>query len=322
MRRQRLVLIGSLPPPLGGVTIHLSRLIDKIEGRVNFIHHPLTLCSLLKLPYWALTNRAIHMHTSNSFVRVYSMLICRLLGASGIVTFHGNLDQYQSSIQRYLLRQAVKYARYPIVLNQPSYVVAHMYNRRTRLLPAFIAPNIQKETLSQECREKIDDFRRLYGYLVCTNASAYALDVENREIYGILEIIEMVRQRPTLGLVISDPSGEYMSELGRRSIELPKNVLLISQEHSFYLVLRYCDASIRNTSTDGDSLSVKESLFLGKTTLATDVVSRPLGCYTYPYGKINQVIDDLLSDREGMPSSNKPECGSIGLLELYKTLYL
>ena len=34
---------------------------------------------------------------------------------------------------------------------------------------------------------------------------------------------------------------------------------------------------MRNTSTDGDALSVKESLYLGKPTLCTDAVDRPKG---------------------------------------------
>lgn len=40
---------------------------------------------------------------------------------------------------------------------------------------------------------------------------------------------------------------------------------------------------IRNTPTDGDSLSVKEALYLHKPILATDAVSRPKGVILFKY---------------------------------------
>lgn len=315
-RHQRIVLIGPLPPPIGGVTIHLSRLLDKLKGKINFMFYPLTIGSLLMLPYLALTNKAIHIHTSNSFVQCYCMFICRILKATGIITIHRSLNRYQS-LNKFWLRGAIKFADYPIVLNTESYRMSYSINSQTRLLPAFIEPNIQKEFLSQEDIARIRALRETSRYLLCTNGSTYALDTEGKEIYGIFEIIEMVRYRPSLGLIISDPSRTYLSELHRRSITLPQNTLLISQKHSFYRVLQLCDVCIRNTTTDGDSLSVKESLFLGKLTLATDAVDRPSGCYTYPYGKLDQVIDKILLDTQTQVTPQKTECGAAKLLELY-----
>ena len=43
------------------------------------------------------------------------------------------------------------------------------------------------------------------------------------------------------------------------------------------------DFFVRNTSTDGDALSVKEALFLGVPTICTDVVDRPKGVMLFKY---------------------------------------
>ena len=43
----------------------------------------------------------------------------------------------------------------------------------------------------------------------------------------------------------------------------------------------HCDAFIRSTTTDGDSLSVHEALHLKKDVIASNVVDRPIGTLTY-----------------------------------------
>lgn len=48
--------------------------------------------------------------------------------------------------------------------------------------------------------------------------------------------------------------------LESRKIDIPWNVLFITEAHSFYEVMKLTDGMIRNTMTDDDALSVKESL--------------------------------------------------------------
>lgn len=43
------------------------------------------------------------------------------------------------------------------------------------------------------------------------------------------------------------------------------------------------DVFVRNTSTDGDSISVREALYLGLKALCTDVVDRPNGVILFKY---------------------------------------
>ena len=88
-------------------------------------------------------------------------------------------------------------------------------------------------------------------------------------------------------------------------------------EHSYFEVIKLCDGTIRHTSTDGDSLSVRESLFLGKCTLASDVVSRPVGCLLYSRDSLSQELSKLLE----MPYLPVPKCNVIDatdeIIEVY-----
>jgi hypothetical protein len=53
--------------------------------------------------------------------------------------------------------------------------------------------------------------------------------------------------------------------------------LLLNQEISFVNLIAASDIVVRPTNTDGDALTIREGLFLGKTVIASDVVTRPEG---------------------------------------------
>ena len=103
---------------------------------------------------------------------------------------------------------------------------------------------------------------------------------------------------------------------------LNSNIIVLSGSHSFIEVIKKSDCLIRNTSTDGDSLSVKESLYLGKPVIATNAVQRPKGVTLIEYGsnpslqnaissvvKSNfEIIDSVLED------------GSIQMINIYKDI--
>jgi hypothetical protein len=85
--------------------------------------------------------------------------------------------------------------------------------------------------------------------------------------------------------------------------------------------MQVCDASIRNTTTDGDSLSVKESLYLKRYTFATDAVNRPPGCILYKRGKFNDFLNkEIPHIMNHKVKSIEIKNGSVRLLEIYKEL--
>ena len=99
-------------------------------------------------------------------------------------------------------------------------------------------------------------------------------------------------------LVISDPSGQYAEK------HKGEDLFIITGTHSTYAIYKHVDGTIRNTATDGDSLSVRESLYLGLPTLVTDRVDRPEGCILFHYNdaeSLNKALDDLGEGTEVHP---------------------
>ena len=82
--------------------------------------------------------------------------------------------------------------------------------------------------------------------------------------------------------------------------------------------MKITDIFIRNTSKDGDSLSVKEALFLKKRVLCTDVVERPGGVQLFKYSD-KKSFEACLKQNE---PSNMPdvESGEVKIIELYNSL--
>jgi hypothetical protein len=293
-KNNRVLIIGKLPPPIGGVTIHVKRLLYHLE--LNKIHYKfidLKLGNLILLPFYFWNSKLLHIHSSSVFVRLYCTIISRIFNKISVVTIHGDLGRFKSNYKNIIDNMSVRIASYPIVLNQLSYEKSIVLNSKSKIISSFIPPNDLEETLNNQIVGEINEIKKKYKIIFCTNAYGLSFDRFGNEIYGIFEIIEYFNQNENYGLIFSDPSGDYFEKFKKSNIVLNQNILHINYPHSFYSVLKLSDVSIRNTTTDGDSISVKESLYLNKITLCTNVVSRPNGVITYKQKCIASLLDEF-----------------------------
>lgn len=280
MRGNKVLIIGSCPPPVGGVTVHVGRLLKVLKEKglsVRFL--PIkkkAAFSFFRNVFWA---DVVHLHSSNPYVRLAVSGFCWFFRIPLISTIHGCLGRF-SWLKNWADLMSVRLTRIPIVLNEQSLELARRINTRTRLISAFIPP-VKEEPLSEEILVALTRMKREYCFIWATNAFNLSFDNQGREIYGISGVINVFRDEPTIGLTVSDPTGNYLRWLRKSAVEIPKNVLFITGVHSFFEVMKVSDGMIRNTTTDGDALSVKEALYLQKKVLATRVVSRPHGVLAY-----------------------------------------
>ena len=286
----RVLILGTLPPPVGGVSIHVQRLVDTLEK--NAI--PFSFLSL-KNSFWLLataicSSHLIHLHCSNVYFRCLLACFCFITRKKLWITYHGNLGRYHSLKNR-LDYWSVGLASLPIVLNEHSLKKAQKWNGKARLISSFIPPQYP-EQLPDSIRLQLRIWRTKYKLVCSTNVSNVAFDSSNREIYGILPLLELFEHRQTDCLLVSDASGRYLDYVLTQRDELPPNVFFILERHSYYALLQEVDCMIRNTTTDGDAISIKEALYLNKYVCATDVVSRheSVNCY-----RTLEELDSLLN---------------------------
>tara|TARA_B110000908_G_C10133161_1_gene393190 strand:- start:37 stop:996 length:960 start_codon:yes stop_codon:yes gene_type:complete len=271
-----ILIIGRTPPPIGGVSIHTSRLLDLCEElNIKYEFYDLQKFNLITFLKAILFSNKSHLHANNPILLFLYSLICFLLQKHSIITIHGNLGTYNYFLT-YFEKLSLRLCTTPITLNNYSFETAKKLNVNTRKLSAFIPP-IKTIALSYEYLNKINSTGSKENTLFCTNAYDYVFDKEGNEIYGIFSLVDYFNKSPNKRLVISDPKGSYFSYSKNNNIKIEKNIVFLTGDHSFFEVLKLANCFIRNTSTDGDSLSVKEALFLGVSVIATNCVDRPPG---------------------------------------------
>ena len=264
---------------VGGVTIHVQRLKDflSIKGYAYDFYDSRSN-GLIKLFKAIARHRIIHVHISNPQLQLVLVLFGRLMGKRVVMTLHGDYGRFVR-LKNHLTRLAITTSSIPIVLNAKSYDICKRFNENTRLIPSFIPPQ-KEELLQKEVLDMLEHFRKERKFIVSTNASNTSVDKEGKDIYGIDFLVDYYKEATNAVLVISDPSGNYRRRYGG---SMSNSVFFIDYPHSFFQVLKHVDCFVRNTSTDGDALSVKEALYLGVPVLCTDVVDRPEGVRLFKY---------------------------------------
>lgn len=294
--RPSILIIGKLPPPIGGVRVHVHRLIAKLEARgLAFDFYDLSKKSPLGLLRRLSQYPLVHLHTSSPWLQLILAAVCRLMGTRTIVTYHGNLGRFDR-LRNLVTNFSILLTHQPIVLNQESWEKAHVWNKKTLMMKAYI-PASAPLVLPQKLDLSVLKYKNGHAYTFCTNASTLSTDKNGREIYGVSDLIDHFSTNPKACLMISDPSGDYERMYRKKYFQLPENVLLISEPHDFEAILHYADAFIRNTTTDGMSISIDEALVAGKTVFATNCVSRQSGCILYSDLKDIDFIE-MLSTQE------------------------
>ncbi len=276
---EKILIIGKTPPPIGGVTIHVSRLIENLLLN-NYPYCLYDLNNGIKKRLFIKIYKAkrAHLHTSNSVFRLFAVIISKLFNTQIILTFHGNLGRY-NHILNLIDKLSLKWCYLPIVLNNFSYTIARDIHKSVKLISAFIPP-LKISPLPHDTLKKVKSFTG-GRKIICTNASDISFDKNGAEIYGISTLLDVCSNQNKYSLVISDPSGNYREYIGANHYHLLSHAFWLNFPHDFYSVLNLSYAFVRNTTTDGDAISVREALHLGKLTLATGVVDRPKGTIIY-----------------------------------------
>lgn len=293
---KQILVVSTLPSTsgVGGVTIHTQRLLESKDlesEKYRLIFFDYKKNSLKD--YFRNIGKcdAIHIHVSNPKARIAFVAMAKARGKKVILTIHGNLGRHKP-IGNFFDNLAIRWSDIPILINQKSYERAIIINRSSVIMPAFIPPQTS-EPLPENVISLLKNIDRTrYRKVYATNAYRQSYDEKGNEIYGISFLLNFfANTKNDSFLILSDPSGEYSKNIGKG--EIPDNMAIISYRHSFFELLKECDGMIRATSTDGDALSVKEALSLGKNVIATDCVERPEGVSLFRYNDSKSLLEAL-----------------------------
>lgn len=313
--RKKILLVGSVPPPIGGVSIHLFRLINRMKyEKIDFDFFDYKrdeLLSFIKI----LNVDLVHTNYSNKIIRFLTTLFLRVLKKKVVITFHGKYSF--TNIFDFL---TLKLLNKGLVLNEYSYInaIAKIADKdRIKIISAFIPPGESEEVLTNRISNGLDSFFSRYKSVACTNAHTYVLNKEGKDLYGVDFLLKVFSENSEYGLIISDPSGNLINKYSK--FTKLDNILFISEPHSFIEIIKRSNIFVRATTTDGDSLSVKEALYFKTKVIASDCVDRPIGCILYKTGDAESFLESL-SSKEDSSSRVEIKDGSNEIIKIYKLL--
>lgn len=286
-----ILLIGTSPPPVGGISVHLSRFISKFETSFGlnriYLIDPQKKCLFdgkKKKNLWCgiilfLKAKVIHIHIS-TWPKILIIGISKLLLKKVIYTHHNVIFDWTYKITALLSDHVIFVNNKDI----PSDILKD--SKKYHYIPAFIAP-----TEDKPLPESLLNTLSHYEQTIITNCYGYSL-INNKHLYGFdlvisaFQIVCNQNRHSSLLLILLDPNGEmseYVSRLQKEHL-IPGNckILYICQNDiSFSSLIQKSNIVLRATRTDGDSLTVRESLYYGKPVIASDIVWRPNGTILY-----------------------------------------
>ena len=313
----KLLIIGTNPPPRGGVAVYLQRKVDYLRSKNQYVEwvNPRRIIvfawKLLTL-HFRQKPQVVELHTAHKFAL---LLACLLYVESRITFFDHNYSAtfaQRRGLSLFILKRFLNRAKMIVLVQK------HLTGNYTGLLSPEALKRVSIETPyipisdSMKGREHqlppiILNFVQRFPVVVVNAAWKLVDDSEGRDLYGIRWSLESFLthfgNHAQVGFVAITGSqdqkrfGELL-EIGRGK----ENVLIISGDYDLLSVLAASQSILlRTTSTDGDSLSVREALELDRPVIASNAVERPLGAVTYKYGdredferKLDSQIGNLL----------------------------
>ncbi len=319
-------LIGSMPPPYGGVSVHVSRLrhrllaeghsctvwCDRDDPSLGLRHFKGTIPALRDLS--ALDSSPIlHFH--------YAYLAAGLLAARGrrvVATFHdarlSDLTRGGHNPHEYIGRRLTgrMLREIPQLIGVSDEVKQALENERVppraiSVINAYM-PALGAEEAHAKNLALFSEFRKRIGLIATANAWAPRF-FDGMDLYGLdlcIEMLDGLRDRwPELGLVLVVPEGRgnaYVQQLQTRVSELglSERVLWLLESGAYHPILRECDIFLRPTNTDGFAVSIAEAFGFGLPVVASDAVLRPEGCLQFrsrDLSDFQERVNEVLGDR-------------------------
>lgn len=333
--------LGFIPPKYGGVSVSIERLINKLTDdgflvggfytsdnqdlkikqsalfdlELNMSTKKFLLrfpkCIKILMPY-----KILHSHYSlENMIYIWCFLI--FLHKKVVITVHNSMVHrfYQDcdTINRFFLRRVANHpdVTWIAVSEQAKEEMLELpinFKNEIHVIPAYIPDeSVQRYPLPKSLQDYINRHDKnivFYGHSFMLH--------EGRDVYGFGDALKLYAEilksdGSSIGLVLclsDDKEKDKIEELHKKAVTLNiENQIYwqIGALDGMNTLWTEADVYIRPTSTDGDSLAVREALDMGIQVVASDVCHRPKRTIVYKSGDMldfcNKVKSALSAQR-------------------------
>ena len=178
------------------------------------------------------------------------------------------------------------------------------FKNEIKVITPYIPP-IEYGQPSDYISGNLLDFTKRHKKFILFYAESFAT-YDGKDIYGTQTIvdafIEISKQDKETALVFC------IANLGNSQNKLNTLIKLTKEAgcdnriywqvgaiHEMWPLLKEATLLVRPTTTDGNSVMIREALSFGLPVVTTDVTHRPEGCIVYPLGDMESLVDKVLT---------------------------
>lgn len=303
--------LGPYPPPEGGVSRNMLAIRDDLEkggdkcsiiatsksSRVSEepnVFHPGSPAELIRLAR-SIDFDVLHLHVGGDLNKRVLALIAAataIAGRKSVLTIHSGafpLSAAAKAARKASIRGLI-FRRFGAVIavNDDLADVFTKFgvdkNRIRKILPFSLA----LPDSTTKIPEEIDAFLREHSPVLL---AVGGLEPDYDPLFQIDAMSHIVKDLPNAGLIIAG-DGSMRGEVENASVSSPNILIAGNIAHAITLqLIERSDILLRTTLFDGDSISVREALFLGTPVIATKNGMRPEGVHLMDIGDRDKLTD-------------------------------
>jgi len=326
----RVAIIGPYPPPLGGISVHIKRVMHKLLQQGNIVFHfhnerPYKYAWFKKFPFrlisfvcyfstffaWLVYKRPAYVlyHTmySRPAIVELGLLVCArfFIPCKIVVVEHNCRHIYTRGIRwKSWFNYFAKYV-HVVLIGHVTYKTFCDHSIRLNsysIESPFLPPDMsQEDSILQTYPKGLFTFLKNHTPIIGMNASRVSV-WQGKDLYGFDQAIEMLRimqhTNAQMGLVIvlaEIGDSHYFENIIQRikHYQLDDKIFILTGNRHLWPLLRKVDLFIRPTRADTFGISVAESLLVGTPVIASDVCARPEGTVLYQQGNVHDLVKKI-----------------------------
>lgn len=338
----KVTLVGDYPPPLGGIAVHVKQLhaflkeaglrasvldigkgkheaddVTPVRSWLEYAKHVSAL---------AASDEIVHLHISGNNAKAWAVA-CSLgatvhLHARRVLTVHsGLMPGFARETQKnaLLVRTACRGYQRVIAVSaavRDALLECGVPEDRVVVHPAFLASQVRPGALPGE-----------FAAIRARRQPLLSFAHHPSKVYGrelMFEALKQLSRRyPEVGLAAFGPgtrTAEFLAAAqGAGVAGLLEDLGELPHEQTV-AVMAACDAFVRPTTADGDSISVREALTLGVPCVASDVCARPSGTKTFKAGDADALCEAICAALAAGPMTVPAVDAGPFVLDVYRAI--
>lgn len=292
--------IGKLPPPIGGVTVFNQRKLECLNSNAQDVSFVLIEPKNTKFFQILLAFQSkfiVHISAANFLL----ILLACLFAKKDTIIFYDhnssrhfiNYPKWKKKIYEVFLNKCkiVFLVNPHLIDNYKVFDGFYALRKKMEIISAFLPPVIteKKDILNSYDNYLLEIYNSCLlaekRRLVITSAFQPNLDANGKDIYSLnylidcfLELSSKFSEYYFLIAIANYPDTKFSQQV-KNKVESFKNInsnlIFLENDKKIWPLLQVTKLFVRATTTDGDSVSLKEALHFGASVLASDVVPRP-----------------------------------------------